>query len=189
MLSEGERRFKIASSCFGEIPARFEVRTPLGVLTLTQSGYLYILWENRTPQPPYTLLLPPPLIFLKRLFFFIFFFFPFLPAIPLAGSANVSARNQKTHKNPISSQSTVRGFFPPLFFPPSFSCCYFRRPGAPTPSLASQVPPGSQSQSPNQCISSNSHTLLILPLKFMLLFPAGGPPAGWGPRAPPPTLQ
>lgn len=39
--------------------------------------------------------------------------------------------------------------------------------------------PGSQSASPNQCISYNSHSLLILPLKFMLLFsatPYCGPP-------------
>lgn len=37
--------------------------------------------------------------------------------------------------------------------------------------------PGSQSESPNQCISYNSHSLLILPLKFMLLF-SGTPYCG-----------
>lgn len=96
----------------------------------------------------------------------------------------VIKRRTKKKLHLISADRTSRVFFSP----PSFSCCYFRRPAAPTPSpsLASQVAPGSQSESPNQCISSNSHTLLILPLKFMLLFPAGGPPAGWGP-SPPPT--
>lgn len=188
MLSEGERRFKIAGSCFGEIPARFEVCTPLGVLTLTQSAVAAAIYTSCGRIGPPTN--PPTLIFLKRFSSF----FPSCLAIPLAGFTNASARNQKMHKKkkPISSQSAVRAgfylFISPFFFlSSSFSCCYFRRPGASTPSpwLASQVPRGSQSESPNQCISSNSHTLLILPLKFMLLFPAGGPPAGWGPRRPP----
>lgn len=186
MLSEGERRFKIAGSCFGEIPARFEVRTPLGVLTLTQSAVAAAIYTSCGRIGPPTN--PPTLIFLKRFSSF----FPSWLAIPLAGFTNASARNQKTHKKThLVSVGRLRWvlfiYFAFFSFSSSFSCCYFRRPGASTPSprLASQVPRGSQSESPNQCISSNSHTLLILPLKFMLLFPAGGPPAGWGPRRPP----
>lgn len=92
MLSEGERRFKIAGSCFGEIPTRFEVRTPLGVLTLTQSAVAAAIYTSCGRIGPPTN--PPTLIFLKRFSSF----FPSWLAIPLAGFTNASARHQKTHK-------------------------------------------------------------------------------------------
>lgn len=62
---------------------------------------------------------PPPIpIFLKR-------FPPPLLAIPFAGFANASARNQKTHKKTILSQSTVRARFISFFFLLFFSIFLF----------------------------------------------------------------
>lgn len=121
-------------------------------------SYLYILWENRSP-PPH------PDFFFKR-----FFFFPSsFVVIPHSGSENglVCKSKDATKPSCLSRPCTL------LFYVVIFTVVAHRR----LPRY-SEVP-GSQSESPNQCISSNSHTLLILPLKFMLL--SSGTPC-CGPR-------
>lgn len=108
-------------------------------------SYLYILWENRFP--PCNRLYPPP-------FFFFSFFFS-TEAIPCHRIESELAYYQK---NP----SCVQWPYMLLFYVVIFTVMVRPR------WLRYSKVPGSQSESPSQCISYNSHSLLILPLKFML---------------------
>lgn len=117
-------------------------------------GYLYILWENRFPHVTD------------------FFFFSSLPTLLFfspriclkfshAAESLLGVRVLiETHTKP--SQPIINALVSWYFFSsPVVEDCSW---------LPYSREPGSQSESPNQCISYNSHTLLILPLKFMLLF-------------------
>lgn len=101
-------------------------------------------------------------------FFFLFFFFSFSEAIPcrthiVSRLAHIIKRRTKP--------SCLSGPYTLLFYVVIFTVVLRRR------RLRYSKVPGSQSESPNQCISYNSHSLLILPLKFMLLF-SGTPYCG-----------
>lgn len=110
-------------------------------------SYLYILWENRFPP-------------CSRVFFFSFCFLC-SQAIPYHSIVSTFVHIIKRRRNPsCPSRQYV------LFYVVIVAVVPRRR------RLRYSKVPGSQSVSPNQCISYNSHSLLILPLKFMLLFSA-----------------
>lgn len=115
-------------------------------------SYLYILWENRFPP-------------CNRVFSFCFLC---SQAIPYHSIVSTFVHTiKRLRKRSCLSRQYV------LFYVVVLAVVVRRR------RLRYSKVPGSQSASPNQCISYNSHSLLILPLKFMLLFsatPYCGPP-------------
>lgn len=191
MLSEGERRFKIASSCFGEIPARFEVGTPLSVLTLTQSAVaaaIYTSCGRIGPPPPPHPSPSSPLIFLKRFFLFLLFLAGDFSPFALQMRRHVIKR--RTKKNPISSQSTVRaGFF---FSPsPSFLMLLFSPPRC-TDAFAFPRQPNTARvtvrESKPMHLFQFSHSI-DSPSEIYVAFSSRRTPYRVGPSPPPITLQ
>lgn len=112
-------------------------------------GYLYILWENRFPPRNG--------------------FFPFFLRLSQGFSCTTETGGEVTDARKMYIAASPCRL---CCFNVILHCCcwlFFLCP-------CSKVP-GSQSESPNQCISYNSHSPLILPLKFMLLF-SGTPCCG-----------
>lgn len=107
-------------------------------------SYLYILWENRFPP-------------CKRVFSFCFLCSQAIPNRIVGTFVHTIKRRRKL--SCLSRQYV-------LFYVVILAVVVRRR------RLRYSKVPGSQSVSPNQCMSYNSHSLLILLLKFMLLFSA-----------------
>jgi len=153
--------FEIASSCFGEFPFCFEVCTPLSVLTLTQRATTVAIYTScgRIGFPHVT-----------DLFLNLFYLAEDIPRIQPC--CIVACRSLCVNWRPQKNISDNHKCFCFVIFHSCWgSYVYPRR-------LPCGKALGSQSESPNQCISYNSHSLLILPLKFMLLFsetPCCGP--------------
>lgn len=157
----GECWFEIASSCFGEFPGCFEVCTPLSVLTLTQRAMAAAIYTScgRIGFPHVT-------------DFFSFFSARLSLEFSHATDMGVGVGEiiERRIKRSAFSSSYALLFYVVIFCRCWVLCVQPRR-------LSYSKEPGSQSESPNQCISYNSHSLLILPLKFMLLF-SGTPCCG-----------
>lgn len=157
---QGECWFEIASSCFGEFPGCFEVCTPLSVLTLTQRAMAAAIYTScgRIGFPHVT-------------DYFLTFFCEAIPRIQPAhwNECRNGAIIDRRTKHVVLTDHHTSWCLMLLFFAFVENKCNF-----------SDFHVGKyqgHSQSPNQCISYNSHNLLILPLKFMLLF-SGTPYCG-----------